>query len=547
MDDSQSTQAGTERDPVESEPTGAAPADPTPPAPPAPEASDASVPPAKPFAGLPPAPPFPAVPPVPALAGPPRTPSSFPVHRWDRPGVAPGAQVLGAVLLAALLGAGTVTLDRPGLGWLLTGFAVVAVVVATSVQFRVRLAVGRWLWALAGIALLAVGTVRAADWLYLVCLPMAGLCAAQALVDGASLRNMVAGVLAGPVAVLRALPWAGRGIRGMSPGARPQALGRLLASAAVSVVLLIVFGALFASADDAFARLVGRIVPDADLSGLPRWLFLFTAIGLGSLGIGYLVASRPQLTEAGEPRRPLRLLEWALPVALLDALFALFVLVQVTVLFGGRDHVLRPGGPDFAQYARGGFWQLLVVTMLTLGVVGVVVRWAPRVGRADRTAIRALVGALAALTLVIVASALKRMALYEEVYGYTRLRLVISATELWLGLLFVLVLVAGVRLRTRWLPRAVLASAVIGLLALAAVDPDRFIADRNVDRFERTGRVDMFYLSGLSADAVPALTRLPADVRSYPLAEITARLDDQPDSWYGYNLGRSRARRLASP
>jgi hypothetical protein len=319
-------------------------------------------------------------------------------------------------------------------------------------------------------------------------------------------------------------------------------MARLFVSVAVSALLLLVFGTLLASADDAFARLLGRIVPDVDLFGLPRWMFLFVVVGLAGLATAYLAAAPPELAEPGEPKRPLRLVEWAMPVALLNALFGLFVLVQLTVLFGGRDHVLGLGGPNFAQYARSGFWQLLAVTSLTLVVIAVVARMAPRTGRANRTAIRTLVGALAVLTLVIVASALKRMALYEEAYGYTRLRLVVSAIELLLGLLFVLILLAGVRLRTAWLPRAVLASAVIGLLAFAALNPDRFIAGRNVDRFERTGRLDVSYLSGLSPDAAPELVRLPADQRQYPVAEIARTLEAEPDSWYSYNFGRSRAR-----
>ncbi|MCW2642894.1 MAG: hypothetical protein JWP76_5200 [Dactylosporangium sp.] len=456
----------------------------------------------------------------------------------------PGRRVLGTVFGAAVLAAGTVTLDRPGLGWLLTGVALIAVVAASSVELRVRPDVRRCLWAAAGIALLAVGTVRAAGWLYVLCVPLAGLCAAQALIDGPSVRAMLVGVLAGPVTVVRALPWAGRGVRELAPRGRPQAVVRLSASIGVSVLLLLVFGALFASADDAFARLLARVVPQVDASGVPRWIFLFVVVAVAGLGAAYLVAAPPRLAEPAEPRRPLRLVEWALPVVLLDALFALFVLVQVAVLFGGRDHVLRPGGPDFAQYARGGFWQLLVVTALTLVVIGVVARAAPRTGRVDRTAIRALVGALAILTLVIVASAMKRMGLYEEAYGYTRLRLVVSAAELWLGLLFVLVLLAGVRLRTAWLPQAVLASAVVGLLALAALDPDRFIAGQNVDRFNRTGRVDLFYLSGLSPDAAPELARLPVQKRSCALELIGRGLSDGQDSWSSYNLGRSRARAI---
>ena len=43
------------------------------------------------------------------------------------------------------------------------------------------------------------------------------------------------------------------------------------------------------------------------------------------------------------------------------------------------------------------------------------------------------------------------------------------------------------------------------LLALAALNPDAYIARHNLDRFAETGKVDTAYLAGLSADAVPAL------------------------------------------
>jgi len=257
------------------------------------------------------------------------------------------------------------------------------------------------------------------------------------------------------------------------------------------------------------------------------------------LGLAYLRGTRPEIDETppGEPRR-LRRLEWALPVALVDALFATFVVVQLAVLFGGHRHVLRTAGLTYAEYARGGFWQLLVVTALTLAVIAAAARWAPRVLPGDRLLVRVLLGVLALLSLVIVGSALRRMALYEQAYGYTRLRLFVSGVELWLGLVFGLVLLAGARLRARWLPRVVLASAVGALLTLAAVNPDRFIAARNVDRYAHTGRIDLDYLAELSADAVPELARLPQPLRSCVLWRMTVESDD----WRTYNLARAQAR-----
>ena len=44
------------------------------------------------------------------------------------------------------------------------------------------------------------------------------------------------------------------------------------------------------------------------------------------------------------------------------------------------------------------------------------------------------------MTIVVVVSALHRMALYEEAYGFTRLRLLVSVFEGWLGSVVLLVM-----------------------------------------------------------------------------------------------------------
>jgi hypothetical protein len=63
------------------------------------------------------------------------------------------------------------------------------------------------------------------------------------------------------------------------------------------------------------------------------------------------------------------LVEWALPLIVLNVLFLTFVAVQLTVLFAGHDHVLRTSGLTYSEYARQGFWQLLAAAVLTLVVV----------------------------------------------------------------------------------------------------------------------------------------------------------------------------------
>jgi hypothetical protein len=238
--------------------------------------------------------------------------------------------------------------------------------------------------------------------------------------------------------------------------------------------------------------------------------------------------------------KPVPRWEWALPLGVLDALFIAFVAVQASVLFGGHRHVLETAGLTYAEYARQGFWQLLWVSGLTILVLSAVIRVAGRATAADRRVLRVLVGTLCATSVVVVISAIHRMWVYQQAYGFSTERLMVITVEVWLGVVFMLVAAAGIRMSAQWLSRAVLVAGALALLLLAALNPERLIADRNIDRFEQTGQLDADYLSRLSADIDPALHRLPESVRACVTDGHSER-----DPWYLFNLSRSRADRPA--
>jgi uncharacterized protein DUF4153 len=90
--------------------------------------------------------------------------------------------------------------------------------------------------------------------------------------------------------------------------------------------------------------------------------------------------------------------------------------------------------------------------------------------------------------------------------------------------------------------RQMAAAGVIALLALAALNPERFVAENNVARFTLTGKIDTYYLSDLSADAVPALLELPAPHRCAALTAIELRLAEPDADWREWNAARAAAR-----
>src|SRR5699024_9946636 len=130
----------------------------------------------------------------------------------------------------------------------------------------------------------------------------------------------------------------------------------------------------------------------------------------------------------------------------------------------------------YADYVHQGFGQLTFATMLMLVVVGLTLRKAAKASAADRLTLRIMLGILCLLTLAVVASALWRMHLYQQAYGFTTLRLFVDGFELWLGLIVLGVLVSLGPLSTRWLGRAALVSGALMMLVLIGMNPDAWVA-----------------------------------------------------------------------
>ncbi|MFD5930753.1 DUF4153 domain-containing protein [Streptomyces sp. NPDC060333] len=451
--------------------------------------------------------------------------------------------------LAAVLVAGLATAvllgDGVGPGLLL---AALPAMVAAYVSAR---AAGRtirpWtvVWSLGCVALLAVPALRDSAWPSTLAVLAAVSPAALALHG----TRRWPGVLLGPLGfvdtAITGVGWAWEGVRSRGGGVARTRWLPIAKATVVAVVLLFVFGALFASADAAFADLLGGLTPDISVGESPFRVALFLVGALCALSVARTAAAPLRWDRVSTtPGKPRSRVEWALPLVVLNLLFAGFIAVQLAVLFGGYDKVLERTDLTYAEYARQGFWQLLWATVFVLGVIALALRWAPRGGPGDRSFVRVVLGTLCLLTLVVVASAVRRMDLYVDAYGLTRLRLSVVTLELWLGLVIVLLMAAGA-FGGRWLARAVAGSAAATVLAFGLMSPDGIIAETNVARYTSDEKIDVEYFRHLSADAAPALDRLPEPQRSCALIGVRDDLAESEGApWFATSLAQSRARRI---
>ena len=415
------------------------------------------------------------------------------------------------------------------------GLALAVVLILLLVASFLVAPPARWRWsALALGAVLAVQPVlRDAGWVIWLD-GLAVLAAAGAAVTAPATWGSVARSLAAPLRFVGGTALVARATTALVPKPTARAWTPALRGTALAVVLLSAFGALFIAADAAFANLADETFDLHIDTGELLWrtmLGVTAAAVAGSLA----VAARPRPLGPTRPGRAPGVVELRIGLVALVALFTIFVVVQLQVLFGGADYVRRTTGLGFGEYARQGFTALLVVGALTLAVVAIAAR------RRDRL-VRALLAALCVLCLTVLVSAQHRLGLVVDAYGLTRVRVTGEATVPWLAGLLILVLAAGAHpgIASRG-PRIAITGTLAAILVFSLSDPDRRIAERAVERHARTGDIDLAYLSGLSADAIPALRRLPEPLRSEALEPLALDLE-RPDGIAGLNLSRARAR-----
>lgn len=335
------------------------------------------------------------------------------------------------------------------------------------------------------------------------------------------------------------------------PSERRRAKAALRATL-VALPIVALFATLLASGDRVFARVLSSILPEWNIGSILSHVVLAIVGGalVAILWRSALGNGRDEETKPEGPRGPLLgFAEWATVLAGIDLLFAMFVIVQLAYLFGGDRRVVVTPGLTYAEYARSGFLQLALAAGLTVVLILAVWDAGRRDGLRQERSFRVLVTAMVGLTGVVLASAVKRLALYEGTFGFTMNRFFGYVAIISIGALL-LVLMSAIWAGRR--ERVVAGFLLIGFAALLSVNilnPERFVAERNVARFKAVGKIDVYYLGrDLGDDAVPVLVPLldklsheDASALGVALCGRVHSLEPEP-SWRSANLGRGSAR-----
>jgi hypothetical protein len=477
------------------------------------------------------------------------------------------------------------TIVDPADGRVLVGVAAAAVATDLALRSGVAGLAGALLVAVAAAALLASGrlhtrsarlataaaplfgawlAIRASPWL----VPLDVLAAGGLLALGASLaRGGSLADLTIPRVVLRAIH-AGvhavaapafvaapvRAVREQVGYDRRAELGiRIVRGLLLAAPILVLLGVLLASADAVFASFLrvdfDPVTPAEHVA----------ALAAGAWGAAALlrVASVTPPGRLPALRPPIGAVEAFVVLAGLCALFAVFTAAQLVALSEGGRHVLATAGLTYAEYARSGFFQLLAVAVITLGVLLLLRAATELASPGQRATFTAVAEVAVALTVVVVVVAVRRLNLYEDAFGLTMLRLYSELFSYWIGAVFLFLgaALAGVGHGRGGLVGAAVAAGLALLLALNVANPEAVVARDQLAGTRQVRRIDVAYVARLSEDAIPTVAARVPGLDPAARADLRARLcAAEPDGvspsrftgWAAWNLGRERAERAVT-
>jgi hypothetical protein len=335
----------------------------------------------------------------------------------------------------------------------------------------------------------------------------------------------------------------------LNPQAKSILIGLL-----VSIPLLIVILPLLSSADSVFGYYATNFYTVFTKINPGNTLWNIIRIVIVSLYLfGFLWSFRYSNARNTKPSKLNGTIE---PITVLtvfiiiNLVYLLFTVVQFSYLYGGITAL--PNGFTYAEYARRGFFELILVTIINFTLL-----IASTLFTKKESPLKGILNSaytlLVLFTFNMLFSAHFKMSLYESAFGYTYLRIFVHFFLLLLFILFVIVL-AGIWINKIPVAKLSIIAALLMYLFINFVNVDSIIVNQNIKRYDSTGKIDVNYFTYLSYDVVPQLVKFGQDninndliskkVLNYTTAKKKALNKDT--KWFEFNYSKFKAKKFLS-
>nr|WP_155669432.1 DUF4173 domain-containing protein [Ornithinibacillus caprae] len=328
-----------------------------------------------------------------------------------------------------------------------------------------------------------------------------------------------------------------------------QTIKRIVIGLVIGVPLLFIITGLLMSADAVFQDIVLRLpefVLELNfLEGTFRFI-LAILFALLFFGVFQVLHVRPKTKENVGLVNEKTTVKWdsiiAITIlALLNAVYVLFTVIQFKYFFNDG----LQSGYTYAEYARRGFFELIFVTLINWSILISFLKLVKEDRRPLKVALKIMYSLLIIVSGVMLTSAYQRLSLYEAAYGFTLDRVLAHAFMIFLMVIFAYTFVR-VLLERLSILHFYLIIGLVFYTGLNAISLEKIVVDNNIERYEATGKIDIYYLSHLSYTGLDGLVDLyEADPDIPELKELLVEQksvlkNEGEDSWQSFNFMKQR-------
>lgn len=300
-----------------------------------------------------------------------------------------------------------------------------------------------------------------------------------------------------------------RTFRGLfSGGARRKGTAKVLLGLVCAVPVLCAVVPLLMQSDAAFEGLLKNVFTDLGRTAAQ----LLAAVLLLPLILSFAYSLRKQEKALAAPKEG-KGLDTAFLASFLAALgiaYAVYLCSQFAYFFDSFKGILPEGYSfSYADYARRGFFELCGVAAINLAVLLAVLLLSRKKEGRLPAVLKGLGVYLSLFTLLLIGTALAKMAMYINKYGMTVLRLGVSAVSAVMAVVFIAVILRLFIPRARVLQTGAVAAA-LALAALGICNVNGVCARYNYNAYVsgQLADIDLWYLSELGPEGVPYLVKI---------------------------------------
>ncbi len=337
---------------------------------------------------------------------------------------------------------------------------------------------------------------------------------------------------------------------------------KLSKSMLIVIPIIIIIIMLLSSADSIFGSLFTNISKNIskvfssetinDISARIVWIIVIFAYISGLL----IAFMKKENTEENAKIKKISKFTINTLLISLNIIYCVFTIIQFKYLFINAG---KTANFDYATYARTGFFQLMFVSFINF----ILLKKSPNIQSEKLN--KALKILLIIFTIIIVISAIFRMHLYEQEYGYTYLRLFvyfILVTEI-LILLPILAKLCGMEIDTF---KTSIEIIITMYVILNFINIDYIIARNNIDRYlldPENNNIDIRYITnntgtdainekikllnqngeGLSNNRKDYMNTIKERIR-YNIKQYKDEYENRKFKWQEWNLSKYRTHKL---